>query len=78
MKNFNFKKYLTENLGYKYSEDHYNRLDHDDIGYYIFIDGDRFMLFDRGDDSGWIEQVPLDEDDPAMDHLKELLEKCPF
>ena len=30
------------------------------------------MVFDLADESGWIEQVPLDEDDSIMDHLKEI------
>lgn len=71
--NFTFEKYLTETLGFKFSEHHHNRLDHDDCGYYIFIDGDRFMLFDLSDESGWIGPVPLDEDDPIIDHFKEIL-----
>ena len=71
---FNFKKYLVANLGCKYSEHHDNRLDHDDNGYYIFIDDDRFMVFDLGDESGWIGSVPLDEDDPTIDYFKDILE----
>lgn len=72
--NFNFEKYLIEKLGCKYSEDYHNRLDHDDSLNYIFIEGGRFMLFDRGDESGWIDQVPSDEDDPVIDRLIEILD----
>jgi len=73
MKKFDFKKYLID-LGCKYSR-HDNRLDHEENDYYIFIDDDRFMLFDLGDESGWIEHVPSNENDPVMDLLKELLAK---
>ena len=48
-------------------------MDHDN-GYYIFIDGDNFMIFDLSDDSGWIGKVPIDEDDQIIDnYLKEIL-----
>lgn len=71
--NFTFEKYLIENLDCEYSEYHDNRLDHDN-GYYIFIDGDRFMVFDLADESGWIGKVPIEVDDPVIDdYFKEIL-----
>jgi len=72
MKNFDFKEYLIENLRCKYSEDHYNRLDHEENGYYIFFDDDSFMVFDLGDESGWIHKIPLDKDDFIVHHLEEI------
>lgn len=72
MENFDFIGFLEEELQFTNSSCE-NRWENIELGYYVFFDEEKFMLFDLANHSGWFSKIPTNENDYIVDLLKEMV-----